>query len=48
MAVIGLDVGGTKIEIALIKDDQIIFKHRAPTERHKGYEHIRFGNYKPD
>ena len=40
MAAIGLDVGGTKIEIALIKDDQIIFKHRAPTERHKGYEHI--------
>ena len=40
MAAIGLDVGGTKIEIALIKDNQIIFKHRAPTERHKGYEHI--------
>ena len=40
MAVIGLDVGGTKIEIALIKDNQIILQKRTPTERHKGYEHI--------
>ena len=40
MAVIGLDVGGTKIEIALIKNNQIICQKRTPTERHKGYDHI--------
>ena len=40
MAVIGLDVGGTKIEIALIQDNKIILQKRTPTERHKGYAHI--------
>jgi fructokinase len=40
MAVIGLDIGGTKIEIALIVNDKIILQNRTPTERHKGYEHI--------
>ena len=40
MAAIGLDVGGTKIEIALIKNNQIICQKRTPTERHKGYNHI--------
>lgn len=40
MAVIGLDIGGTKIEIAIIKNNQIITQQRTPTERHKGYDHI--------
>jgi len=40
MAVIGLDIGGTKIEIAVIENNKIIAQHRTPTERHKGYAHI--------
>lgn len=40
MAVIGLDIGGTKIEIALIRENKIILQERIPTERHKGYGHI--------
>ena len=40
MAVIGLDIGGTKIEIALIANNKIILQERTPTERHKGYKHI--------
>lgn len=40
MTTIGLDVGGTKIEIVLLRDNCPIFRHRIPTERERGYEHI--------
>ena len=41
MAIIGLDVGGTKIEIAIIdQQGKIILKNRVPTERSKGHQHI--------
>lgn len=41
---IGVDVGGTKLEAALIEKSnqhfKILSKNRTPTERDKGYEHI--------
>ncbi len=47
MYIIGLDVGGTKIEAVLVKDDtkkfstsEPIIKKRIPTESEKGYEFI--------
>ena len=40
MAILGIDVGGTKIEVVAINNNQILCKNRLPTERHKGYEHI--------
>lgn len=39
----GIDLGGTKVEGAILKsasDPQVIFRDRLPTEGHKGYEHI--------
>ena len=40
MAILGIDVGGTKIEIAAINNNKLIHKRRVPTDRHKGYDHI--------
>jgi len=42
MKKIGVDLGGTKIEIQLSNDDvlDIISKERVPTEKEKGYEYI--------
>jgi len=39
---IGIDLGGTKIEIILTQDNplEVVHRKRVPTERHKGYEHI--------
>lgn len=39
----GIDLGGTKIEGAVLKsaaDPQVLFRHRIPTEGHNGYHHI--------
>ncbi len=39
----GVDVGGTKIEAAIIKPDHpeiALYRRRVPTEREKGYDHI--------
>ena len=41
MAIIGVDVGGTKIEIAVLNDTgKILSQKRIPTERAKGHQHI--------
>jgi len=41
MAIIGVDVGGTKIEIAVLNDaGKILSQKRIPTERAKGHQHI--------
>lgn len=39
---IGIDLGGTKIEIILTQDNplEVLHRKRVPTERHKGYDHI--------
>ncbi len=39
----GIDMGGTKIEIAVLKsanDPEVIIRKRIPTESEKGYEHV--------
>jgi fructokinase len=39
----GIDLGGTKIEAAVLKKEpalEIIDRQRLPTEADKGYEHI--------
>ncbi|MBL7873480.1 MAG: ROK family protein [Cyclobacteriaceae bacterium] len=39
----GIDLGGTKIEGAVLKsagNPEVLFRDRLPTEGHKGYEHI--------
>ncbi|HMR57991.1 MAG TPA: ROK family protein, partial [Cyclobacteriaceae bacterium] len=39
----GIDLGGTKVEGAILKsasDTQVLFRDRLPTEGHQGYEHI--------
>lgn len=39
----GIDLGGTKVEAVVLRSLEpleIIFRHRLPTEAHKGYEHI--------
>ena len=40
MYIIGIDLGGTKIEAIFVKDNilQPIKKKRIPTEREKGYD----------
>jgi len=39
---IGIDLGGTKTEIAVFQKDpsHVLFRKRLPTEQNKGYEHI--------
>lgn len=41
---IGFDIGGTKIEVALLRFSgsafEVVFRHRMPTEREKGYASI--------
>ena len=38
---LGIDLGGTKIEgVVLDREGSVCFRHRIPTEREKGYEHI--------
>jgi fructokinase len=38
---IGIDLGGTKIEgVVLDAANQVVFRHRVPTERERGYDHI--------
>ncbi len=38
---LGIDLGGTKIEgVVLDGAGEVLFRHRIPTEREKGYEHI--------
>ncbi len=41
---IGYDIGGTKMEVALLKFSEhsfdVVFRHRVPTEREKGYDSI--------
>jgi len=39
----GIDMGGTKIELAVLKsanDPEVIIRKRIPTESEKGYEHV--------
>ena len=39
----GIDLGGTKVEGVVLEDynaDKVLFRHRIPTEKEKGYEHI--------
>jgi fructokinase len=36
----GVDLGGTKIECAVIDSDKAVIRRRIPTEAAKGYEHI--------
>ncbi len=36
----GIDLGGTKIECAVLKNDAPILRERIPTEADQGYEHI--------
>ncbi len=36
----GIDLGGTKIECAVIENEQAIIRRRLPTEADKGYPHI--------
>lgn len=36
----GVDLGGTKIECAVIDAEKALIRRRVPTEAHKGYEHI--------
>jgi fructokinase len=43
MALFGFDLGGTKIEGVVIKskdDPSVLARHRLPTEKEKGYQHI--------
>jgi fructokinase len=38
----GIDLGGTKVEGAVLKsstDPQVLFRDRLPTEGNKGYDH---------
>jgi len=38
---IGIDLGGTKIEVAVLdSQDKIVFRERLLTEAHLGSEHI--------
>lgn len=36
----GVDLGGTKIECAVIENEKTLIRRRLPTEAEKGYEHI--------
>lgn len=36
----GIDLGGTKIECAVLENDQTLVRRRLPTEAEKGYTHI--------
>lgn len=36
----GIDLGGTKIECAVLESDQTLIRRRVPTEAEKGYAHI--------
>lgn len=36
----GIDLGGTKIECAVLKNDKNLVRQRIPTEAEKGYSHI--------
>ena len=41
MKIWGIDLGGTKIECAVLDEaHQVIIRKRIPTEAHKGYQHI--------
>lgn len=36
----GIDLGGTKIECAVLQGEQVLARHRIPTEADQGYGHI--------
>lgn len=37
----GIDLGGTKIECAVLNDHhEVLIRKRVPTEAQKGYEHV--------
>lgn len=36
----GIDLGGTKIECAILQGEQVLARHRIPTEADQGYGHI--------
>lgn len=36
----GIDLGGTKIEGAILDEDRVLLRKRIPTEAHMGYSHI--------
>lgn len=36
----GVDLGGTKIECAVLSGDEVVARHRIPTEADQGYDHI--------
>lgn len=36
----GIDLGGTKIECAVLEDGRPVVRRRVPTEAHRGYDHI--------
>lgn len=38
---IGIDLGGTKVEGAVVREDgTVLFRHRLPTQRELGYDHV--------
>jgi predicted NBD/HSP70 family sugar kinase len=48
MVRLGIDLGGTKIEIAVLgPDNEAIWRKRVPTGREKGYEAILTHRQKP-
>lgn len=36
----GIDLGGTKCECVVLEGDEVLLRHRIPTERAGGYEHM--------
>ena len=36
----GIDLGGTKCECVVLEGDEVLLRHRIPTERRGGYEHM--------
>ena len=36
----GIDLGGTKCECVVLDGDEVLLRHRIPTERHGGYQHM--------
>ena len=36
----GIDLGGTKCECVVLDGDEVLLRHRIPTERAGGYDHM--------
>lgn len=37
---LGVDLGGTKIEAVILHEMDVVARHRVPTDRDKGYDHV--------